>query len=180
MTTEEQFTKQYTKAWAIMEYKRPQWYAFMKETPEISEYAGDLFDKRYSFLSNMLTIDPERGFLYDPATLEQGIDVLMQIYKTKTPSTVKRLESMYRSFATPYIRISYLKSFIFRMNLTQYLARAIHKDALDVLPTLTDPDEIEIFSGLAAHMVTHLKAIEEKDKKDFLDYNPNYFCWPEK
>ena len=126
--------------------------------------AESLFHKSGSYLADMLKVDPERGYIYDPETLENGIDMLMIILTRN--QTQGRIERIYSTFEDPITRITYLRFFIYQLELYPKLAKCMLDDFNEVMPAITDPEEIEV----AHNIISMLES--EMSKNDYYQNQP--------
>ena len=107
---EEKLNRQLTYAQTITTKKQKEWLDEAKKS--VPTYAAEyLFYPKTSVLSEMLRVDPEKGFKYDPEVLMAGIDMVVQIMKANAFPTTKRerLSRMYTGFADAETRIEYLR-----------------------------------------------------------------------
>lgn len=139
------FEQQFTQAEIIKSKKQKEWLEIARRhTPNY--VAEHLFYPKISVLADMLKVDPEKGFVYNPETLKEGIDILIKIleFKDSRSTTKDKLANMYASFETPKIRIDYLRQYIDYLELYPILGAHMIADLEAIAPTLTDPEEIEI------------------------------------
>ncbi len=162
---EKTFEQQYYHAQFVKTNKLPQWLNSSKKL--IPEYDAELlFYPRVSHVLSMLKPDPELGFIYDPYTLEEGIEILMRILQTKRTAPQKMIEKWYENFENSQIRLSYLRKIIRNLGLEPILARSILKDLKQVAPTLTDPEEIEINQNLTRQISVLADEIDAREKQE--------------
>ena len=154
------FIEQQYHAKKIKDIKSRQWTEIAAQfMPRFT--AEYLFYPTSSHLASMLKVDPEQGYIYDPETLENGIDMLMKILTNKLLPQ-GRIERMYSSFEDPITRISYLKAFIFQLELCPKLAKCMIDDLTKIEATLSDPEEIEINQNI--------KSILEREMSKNINY----------
>ena len=81
--TEQQFRTQLSEARNIETVKLKEWSDRLKQLLPVYviEY---LFHRKSGVVVDMLQIDENVGFVYDPATLKQGVDMLVKIAEGQT------------------------------------------------------------------------------------------------
>ena len=159
------FEQQFYYAQYIKKNKLNKWLNTSKEF--IPEYDAELlFHQRVSHVVDMLKIDSNLGFVYDPKTLEEGIDILMRILVSKSNAPQKRLEIWYESFENAQIRFAYFRRIIRTLGLEPVLARSLLKDLQEIAPTLTDPEEIEINQNLTRQISVLANEINNREEQE--------------
>ena len=146
--TEEEFQKQLNAANYITRVKQKEW--LEKAKKHIPVYSAEyLFYKNSSRLAEMMKVDPEKGFVYDPVVLCDGIEILMNILNTKDAKTtnISRLQALYANFATPEVRVHYLRIFAEYLELYPIIGKQMIKDLEEVGKTSTDPEFLELLDG---------------------------------
>ena len=141
---ERNFNRQLTFAQMIANSKQKEWY--MEAKKHIPAYSAEyLFYPKTSVLADMLKVDPQKGFRYDPEVLMAGIDILIQITKTKAfPNTSReRLSRMYTSFADAETRVEYLRRFVEYLDLYPVIGEDVITDLKQVARISTDPEFLE-------------------------------------
>ncbi len=141
---EKKFNRQLSFAHTIRQSKQKEWLAEAKKY--VPTYAAEyLFYPKTSVLSEMLSIDPDKGFKYDPEVLMAGIDTVVQIMKANSfPTTNReRLCRLYNSFADAETRIEYLRKFIEYLDLYPVIGEEVIVDLKQVARTSTDSEFLE-------------------------------------
>ena len=139
------FEQQYAIADRILNTRLKSWLELVQQY--IPKYIAEgLFHPKSGQVSQMLTPSQEHGFVYDPETLEKGIDVLIRIlvrkdYGSSTPELIARL---YTSFEDSEIRVAYLLPFIHGLKLYSAIGQQVIDDLKTISPLLTDEEAIEI------------------------------------
>lgn len=141
---EKKFNRQLSFAQTIKQSKQKEWLDEAKKF--VPTYAAEyLFYPKTSVLSEMLTIDPDKGFKYDPEVLMAGVDTIVQIMKANSfPTTSKeRLCRMYNSFADAETRIEYLRTFVEYLDLYPVIGEEVIVDLKQVARTSTDSEFLD-------------------------------------
>ena len=152
---EKTFDQQRVQADFIKARKQKEWLEACRHYAP-NYIAEHLFYPSVSVLTSMLKPDPELGYIYDPETLREGVDLLMKIlsFKDSRSTSKEKLASMYASFADPQTRITYLRHFIDYLELYPILGGKVIADLETIKPTLTDPEEIEINQNITNNIKT--------------------------
>lgn len=136
--------RQFNAAQYIQKVKQKEWLNKAKlHTPQyVAEY---LFYPKTSRLADMLKLDPENGFKYDPEITLAGIDLLMKILDNKNSKAVNqaRLQQMYMGFADAQTRVEYLRIFAEYLELYPIIGEQMINDLREVAKTTDDPDFLE-------------------------------------
>ena len=142
------FRTQYDVAQYILKVKSKEWLERSKKhVPQyIAEY---LFYPKTSILADMLKIDPETGFKYDPLTLQNGIELLLKMTETKNnfSTNQSRIQAMYAGFADAQTRLDYLRLFAERLELYPFIGKQVIDDLNEVAKTSTDSEFMELLAG---------------------------------
>ena len=141
---EKDFNRQLTFAQTIANTKQKEWLNESKKF--VPSYAAEyLFYPKTSVLSEMLRVDPEKGFKYDPEVLMAGVEIVVQIMKANAFPTTKRerLSRMYTSFADAETRVEYLRRFVEYLDLYPVIGEDVITDLKQVAKTSTDPEFLE-------------------------------------
>lgn len=141
--TEQQFRTQLSEARNIETVKLKEWSDRLKQLLPVYviEY---LFHRKSGVVVDMLQIDENVGFVYDPATLKQGVDMLVKIAEGQTLKGAEdaRLQGMYANFADPVTRMTYLRAFLDQMDVYATIGELVVKD-LRVVEASTQDEEMK-------------------------------------
>ena len=146
--TQENFQRQFNAAQYITRIKQKEW--LEKSKKRIPVFAAEyLFYKKPSVLTDMLRYDEQAGYKYDPELLYEGIEMLFRIFDSKDSkvSSIPRLQAMYSNFATPEIRVHYLRTFAEYMELYPVIGNQMIDDLETVGKSTTDPEFLEVLDG---------------------------------
>ena len=141
---EKKFSRQLTFAHTIKQSKQKEWLTEAKKY--VPAYAAEyLFYPKTSVLSEMLELDPDKGFKFDPEVLMAGVENIIQIMKANSFSTTshERLCKMYNSFADAETRIEYLRKFVEYLDLYPVIGEEVIVDLKQVARTSTDSEFLE-------------------------------------
>jgi hypothetical protein len=145
---EKQFRNQLGEARNIETIKLQEWSNRLRQVLPVYviEY---LFHKKSGVVAEMLKIDENIGFVYDPATLKQGIDMLVKIAEGQTLKGAEdtRLQGMYANFADPVTRVTYLKTSADQMDVYATIGDVVVKDLKVVAAQTTDEEMLEILQN---------------------------------
>lgn len=145
MTQDEQkFNRQVIAAKYILERDRKEW--GQKVTKYLNGYNVDiLFKSRNCMVCEMLKVDPEKGFVYDPETLKEGVERVLRIlaFNSGTATSQGIKEAQYSNFADAKTRMDYMYPFVFNLDLLPVLGRVIIDDCKELARTTSDPEELE-------------------------------------
>ncbi len=133
--------RQFMAAQYIQKVKQKEWLS--KAKLHIPQYAAEyLFYQRPSCLYDMLKFSPNHGFIYDPETLLEGIEMLMKILDSKDSKATNphRLQQQYLSFADAKTRVEYLRTFAEYLELYPIIGNQMIADLNEVAKTTDDPD----------------------------------------
>ena len=146
---ERTFEQKYYQAEYIKSKKQKEWLEITKKHLP-NHIAEHLFYPKYSTLADMLKIDPNKGFVYDPETLRNGIDLLIKILtlKDSKSTSLNKFINIYKSFEDPKIRVNYLRQYIDYLDLYPILGGQVIADLETIAPSLTNPEEIEINTNI--------------------------------
>lgn len=140
---EQQFRTQLSEARNIETVKLKEWSDRLKQLLPVYviEY---LFHRKSGVVVDMLQIDENVGFVYDPATLKQGVDMLVKIAEGQTLKGAEdaRLQGMYANFADPVTRMTYLRAFLDQMDVYATIGELVVKD-LRVVEASTQDEEMK-------------------------------------
>ena len=140
--------RQFNAAQYIARVKQKEW--LEKSKKHIPVFAAEyLFHKNPSRLTEMLRFDEQTGFKYDPEILLEGIELLFRIFDSKDSRVVShsRLQTMYENFATPEIRVNYLRTFAEYLELYPVIGNQMIRDLETVSKTTNDPEFLETLDG---------------------------------
>ena len=140
---EQQFRAQLGVARNIETIKLKEWSDKLRQLLPVYvvEY---LFHRKSGVVADMLKVDENVGFVYDPETLKQGIDVLVRIAEGQTVKGAEdaRLQGMYANFADPATRVFYLKTFVDQMDVYATIGDLVVKD-LKTVEAMTQDEEMK-------------------------------------
>lgn len=164
--------KQVTDAKVIETTKLKEWEKRAKQV--IPAYAAEyLFYHKTGVVSQMLQFDKDGGFVYDPATLKEGIDVLLKIAESQQSRGLNacRLATMYTNFADAETRIGYFMSIIDQLDIYPSIGQSVIKDLKMVAENINDVEILEVIENrirnIEAREKIQLKALEEKWGRQF-------------
>ena len=146
--TQENIQKQFNVAQYIARVKQKEW--LEKAKKHIPVFSAEyLFHKNPSKLTEMLRFDEQIGFQYNPELLYEGIEMLFRIFdgKDSRVTSIPRLQAMYSNFATPEIRVHYLRTFAEYMELYPVIGNQVIEDLETVGKTTDDPEFLEVLDG---------------------------------
>ena len=146
--TQENLQRQYNAAQYIARVKQKEW--LEKSKKHIPVYAAEyLFHKNPSRLTEMIRFDEQTGFKYDPEILLEGMEMLFRIFDSKDSkvTSIPRLQAMYANFATPEIRVNYLRIFAEYLELYPIIGKQMIADLEETAKTSTDPEFFETLDG---------------------------------
>lgn len=155
---EREFLKQVSEARTIETVKLKEWENKARQL--IPVYAAEyLFYRKTGIVAQMLQVDPERGFIYDPTTLKQGVDILLKIAEGQQNRGADegRLATMYTNFADAETRIGYFISIIDQLDIYPSIGQSVIKDLKKVAENTQDEDVLEVISN-------RIKNIESREK----------------
>lgn len=145
---EKQFRSQLNEARNIENIKLQEWSRRVKSLLPVYvvEY---LFHKKTGIVADMLKVDENVGFVYDPATLKEGIEVVVKIAEGQTVKGADdaRLQGMYANFADPVTRVLYLRSIVDQMDVYATIGDVVVKDLKIVAEQTTDEEMLEILQN---------------------------------
>lgn len=136
------------------------------------EYVSDfLFYKNIGEVPQMLMAQDDDGFVYDPKTLKDGVEMLIKIlesqevYKNDDP----KIKVMYTRFGTPEIRIKYLRSIIDKMDIYASIGDFVIADLVEVAKTTKDEEFLEFLQN----RINNIKQRAEREKKELQEKRRN-------
>ncbi|MBR3884965.1 MAG: hypothetical protein IKJ33_00655 [Clostridia bacterium] len=162
--TNKNFERQILYAQRIEQTKQKEWLGEARKY--VPEYAAEyLFYPKTGVLSQMLLVDPEKGFSYDPEVLLSGIETVVQIMKASALPTTNpnRLKHLYSSFADAKTRIEYLRTFIEYLDLYPAVGEEVIADLNEVAKSSSDPEFLEYLEPRIKHIKHQL---EQKDSSN--------------
>lgn len=162
---EKNFNRQLSFAQTITKTKQKEWLAEAKKF--VPTYSAEyLFYPKTSVLDEMLRVDPEKGFIYDPEVLMAGIETVIQIMKANSfPTTSReRLSRMYLSFADAETRIEYLRRFVEYLDLYPVIGEEVISDLKQVSKNSTDPEFLETLEARIKVIENQIKSGEPSNK----------------
>ena len=162
-TTEQEFLRQLNEARNIENSKLREWEDRTKKLLPVyvAEY---LFHRKTGIVSEMLQIDEEHGFLYDPTILKQGIEVLLKIAEGQKNKGAEygRFSSMYLNMADPYTRILYFRRIIDQLDIYPSIGQNVIKDMRKFAETCQDEEFLELLEG----RIRNIEAREKMQRKE--------------
>ena len=159
------FNRQILYAQKIEKTKQKEWLSEARKF--VPEYAAEyLFYPKTGVLSQMLSVDPEKGFNYDPEVLLGGIETVIQIMKANAlPITNQnRLAHLYSSFADAKTRIEYLRTFIEYLDLYPVIGEEVIADLNELAKTSNDSEFLECLEPRIKHIKHQLEQKNSSNK----------------
>ena len=132
---EKDFTKQCYAAQNILKNKLKIWYQKLKQYVPV--YVCDYMFYRDGEVAEMLQIDPNYGFIFDPKTLEDGIETVFSILEATEKGNIDRAKGLYLRFGTPEIRVLYIRKFIDKLSIYHAIGNEVIAD-LDAFAMVCD------------------------------------------
>lgn len=123
---EKDFIKQVYSAERIKNLKLKEWYTKFKEY--VPEYVTDYLFHKKGKVSEMIEIDEEVGFVFDPATLEAGIDMLVRVIDATNHGDFSRAQAIYQKFENFIIRVDYLRQIIEQLDVYRSIGELVIAD----------------------------------------------------
>ena len=164
---EKDFLRQVSEARTIETVKLKEWENKAKQF--IPVYASEyLFYRKTGIVAQMLQVDPERGFIYDPTILKQGVDILLKIAEGQQSrgADENRLATMFTNFADAETRIGYFISIIDQLDIYPSIGQSVIKDLKKVAENTQDEEVLEVISNRIKNIESRAKmqrkALEER------------------
>ena len=160
---EKTFQTQCYDAEKILKNKLKIWFDKMKQFAPfyVCEY---LFHKNGA-VAQMLRVDPNYGFIYDPATLGEGIENMFAVVEAAKKGNITRARNLYKRFGTPEIRVDYLRLIYDHCDIYHAIGEDIIADLDEYAKTCTDPEFFEVLEGRKNNIRGRAK-IEQKHITD--------------
>lgn len=133
--------KQFYAADRIKKVKLKEWY--QKAKPHVISYILDYLFHRQGEVAQMVKFDETVGFLYDPVTLEQGVDTLIRVLESARNGDDKKAQNIYSAFENPVTRINYLWRIVDSFDMYKAVGEVVCADLDEYAKTVTDPEILD-------------------------------------
>ena len=140
------FNQQYFTAQKILKNKIPHWKNKFKNY--VPEYILDSLFYKNGTVAQMLEFDSEKGFIYDPKTLEDGIDMLVRIFSYLELGEPDRARFIYNKFADANTRIFYLYDIIKNLDIYSIIGEDLISDFDEISKEITSETELETIKNI--------------------------------
>lgn len=159
--------KQIIAARYIREKKLKEWY--QKTKKHIPIYLVDYLFYKNGLVDKMLAFDEEKGFAFDPKTLEEGIENTLAVLEFAKQEKQERARIVYKKFADAQTRISYLGSIIDQLDIYHVIGQEVIADLEECAKKWTDAEFLEFVEckkrNINARSETEKKMLAEKNNR---------------
>lgn len=142
---ERNFQMQCFEAEKILKNKLKIWFDKAKQFAPV--YICEYLFHRTGLVTEMLQIDPNYGFVFDPKTLGNGIDNLFGVVEAAKKGNFQRAKNLYKRFETPEIRVTYLRQFVDQFDIYSAIGEEVIADLEEFAKTCTDPEFHEVLDA---------------------------------
>ena len=150
--------KQFYAAERIKKIRLKEWY--QKVRPYVITYIADYLFHAKGEIAQMIAPD-ENGYICDPVTLEQGVDMVIRVLENARKGDNERAQNIYGAFENPMVRIEYLWRVVDSFDMYKAIGELVVRDLDEYAKTQTDPEMLDIIEGRKRNIRARAKTERE-------------------